>query len=200
MKRLFVFIILSISLYNCQTKNLIDYFGIIDKSQLLNGNVYSLIDSLGNTKRKKIPYKYVSAFLCETKNEEYINPFYPRRIYFYPLFKIKLQDSWLMFYDSFDGTNKKTYVASYDAVLNRIIKRLLILHTIEGLSRDADFHLYEKSPQIGEIEIVIKQIYPSGIEGEPRCVKQSFLLDRNFSSVNSMTLEEMTDDNIELIK
>lgn len=191
MKKMLLITVLSVHISIGHTKILPDYFPSIEKSRLCY--LDKLIDSLEFVKRKKIPFRY-AFLLCETKNKEYINPYYPKKIFYFPLFKIEMGDFLLLFYDSFDGVNRKTYIASYDIKTSIINKRLLILHKIDGLPRDAHFYIYKSSKEKNKYEIVIKQIYPMGIEDNPRSVEQIFLLDKNFSPVSMEYITEPYDE------
>ncbi len=126
-----------------------------------------------------IPENIVLDYLCNTRNDCFINPNSRYKLRYYPVCKVEASSYWLLMYETTDGYSLDRYIASYIESEDRIAYKLHVYSTV-GCDLPTIFYklkgdtieVYRKIPKIED--------YP----GEDT-IQGIYRLDRSLSLISS---------------
>ena len=126
-----------------------------------------------------IPENVVLDYLCNTRNDCFINPNSRYKLRYYPVCKVEASSYWLLMYETTDGYSLDRYIASYIESEDRIAYKLHVYSTV-GCDLPTIFYklkgdtieVYRKIPKIED--------YP----GEDT-IQGIYRLDRSLSLISS---------------
>lgn len=126
-----------------------------------------------------IPENVVLDYLCNTRNDCFINPDSRYKLRYYPVCKVEASSYWLLMYETTDGYSLDRYIASYIESEDRIAYKLHVYSTV-GCDLPTIFYklkgdtieVYRKIPKIED--------YP----GEDT-IQGIYRLDRSLSLISS---------------
>ena len=126
-----------------------------------------------------IPENVVLDYLCNTKNDCFINPNSRYRLHYYPVCKVEASSYWLLMYETTDGYSIDRYIASYIESEDKIAYRLHVyssvgcdLPTIFYKLRGDRIEIFRKIPKIED--------YPG-----QDTIQEIYRLDRSLSLISS---------------
>lgn len=126
-----------------------------------------------------IPENVVLDYLCNTRNDCFINPNSRYRLHYYPVCKVEARNYWLLMYEITDGYSIDRYIASYIESEDKIAYRLHVyssvgcdLPTIFYKLRDDRIEIFRKIPKIED--------YPG-----QDTIQEIYRLDRSLSLISS---------------
>ena len=126
-----------------------------------------------------IPENVVLDYLCNTRNDCFINPNSRYRLHYYPVCKVEASNYWLLMYEITDGYSIDRYIASYIESEDKIAYRLHVyssvgcdLPTIFYKLRDDRIEIFRKIPKIED--------YPG-----QDTIQEIYRLDRSLSLISS---------------
>ena len=139
--------------------NILDYW---DKKEVFPDSVicFAQISS--------IPEKVVLDYLCNTRNDCFINPYNGYRLRYYPICKVDAGSDWLLMYYISDGYSIDCYIASYIESEDKIAYKIHVYSSIGGdppstfyKLRGDSIEVYRKIPKIEDYpgEDTIQEIY-----------------------------------------
>lgn len=139
--------------------NILDYW---DKKEVFPDSVicFAQISS--------IPEKVVLDYLCNTRNDCFINPYNGYRLRYYPICKVDAGSDWLLMYYISDGYSIDCYIASYIESEDKIAYKIHVYSSIGGdppstfyKLRGDSIEVYRKFPKIEDYpgEDTIQEIY-----------------------------------------
>ncbi len=115
-----------------------------------------------------IPESVVLDYLCNTRNDCFINPNSRYRLHYYPVCKVEASSYWLLMYETTDGYSIDRYIASYIESEDKIAYKLHVYSTV-GCDLPTIFYklkgdsieVYRKIPKIEDYpgEDTIQEIY-----------------------------------------
>lgn len=115
-----------------------------------------------------IPESVVLDYLCNTRNDCFINPYNGYRLRYYPICKVEASSYWLLMYETTDGYSIDRYIASYIESEDKIAYKLHVYSTV-GCDLPTIFYklkgdsieVYRKIPKIEDYpgEDTIQEIY-----------------------------------------
>ena len=115
-----------------------------------------------------IPENVVLDYLCNTRNDCFINPNSRYKLRYYPVCKVEARNYWLLMYETTDGYSLDRYIASYIESEDRIAYKLHVYSTV-GCDLPTIFYklkgdtieVYRKIPKIEDYpgEDTIQGIY-----------------------------------------
>lgn len=126
-----------------------------------------------------IPENVVLDYLCNTRNDCFINPDSRYKLRYYPVCKVEASSYWLLMYETTDGYSLDRYIASYIQSEDRIAYKLHVYSTV-GCDLPTIFYklkgdtieVFRKIPKIED--------YP----GEDT-IQEIYRLDRSLSLISS---------------
>ena len=126
-----------------------------------------------------IPENVVLDYLCNTRNDCFINPNSRYKLRYYPVCKVEASSYWLLMYETTDGYSLDRYISSYIESEDRIAYKLHVYSTV-GCDLPTIFYklkgdtieVYRKIPKIED--------YP----GEDT-IQGIYRLDRSLSLISS---------------
>lgn len=126
-----------------------------------------------------IPENVVLDYLCNTRNDCFINPNSRYRLHYYPVCKVEASNYWLLMYEITDGYSIDHYIASYIESEDKIAYRLHVyssvgcdLPTIFYKLRGDRIEIFRKIPKIED--------YPG-----QDTIQEIYRLDRSLSLISS---------------
>ena len=79
-----------------------------------------------------IPENVVLDYLCNTRNDCFINPNSRYKLRYYPVCKVEARNYWLLMYETTDGYSLDRYIASYIESEDRIAYKLHLYSSVGG--------------------------------------------------------------------
>ena len=79
-----------------------------------------------------IPENVVLEYLCNTRNDCFINPDSGYKLRYYPVCKVEASSYWLLMYETTDGYSLDRYIASYIESEDRIAYKLHLYSSVGG--------------------------------------------------------------------
>lgn len=140
---------------------ILDYW---DKKEVLPDSVICPGQALGSS----IPENIVLDYLCNTRNDCFINPNSRYKLQYYSVCKVEASSYWLLMYEITDGYSIDYYIASYIPSEDRIAYKIHVystvccdLPTIFYKLKGDSIEVYRKIPKIEDDlgEDIIQEIY-----------------------------------------
>lgn len=79
-----------------------------------------------------IPESVVLDYLCNTRNDCFINPYNGYKLRYFPVCKVEARNYWLLMYEITDGYSLDRYIASYIESEDKIAYKLHVYSSIGG--------------------------------------------------------------------
>lgn len=79
-----------------------------------------------------IPESVVLDYLCNTRNDCFINPYNGYKFRYFPVCKVEARNYWLLMYEITDGYSLDRYIASYIEPKDKIAYKLHVYSSIGG--------------------------------------------------------------------
>lgn len=112
-----------------------------------------------------IPEELVLNYLCNERNDCFINPYNGYILKYYPLYKVNFKEYWLILYFVSDGYSIDTYLASYLKLGDKISYKLHIYSDIGGEKAtisyviNKDFITIFRTVRRYPEKVIIKEVY-----------------------------------------
>lgn len=141
--------------------NILDYW---DEKEVLPDSVICPAQAQPSS----IPKNVVLEYLCNTRNDCFINPDSRYKLRYYPVCKVEASSYWLLMYETTDGYSLDRYIASYIESEDRIAYKLHVystvccdLPTIFYKLKGDTIEVYRKIPKIEDYpgKDTIQEIY-----------------------------------------
>lgn len=166
------------------------FFALILSSTLMFGqdNILDYLDKKDVFPDSVIPFAQISSipenvvldYLCNTRNDCFINPYNGYKLRYYPICKVDVGNDWLLMYYVSDGYSIDCYIASYIESEGKIAYKIHVYSSIGG---DPPTIFYKLKGDKIEIFRKIK-----GDLGEGT-IHQTYGLDSSLSLIASNVLE-----------